>query len=163
MERELDRKRKEGNQEIAEESWGNESIDNQEIHKENRDNESNGERIHDDHEERPGNESKDTVTLNIPYAGEDGEKIMKKMKKVVNNSLDKTKNTNIRIVYKAKKLSARFSVKDKTELKHIHNVVYHIKCLHERCKSHYIGQTKCRTEKRTIQHNRIDKNSHVLK
>ena len=88
---------------------------------------------------------------------------MKKMTKVINNTLDKTKKTKVRIVYKAKKLSARFSVKDKTELKHIHNVVYHIKCPYKKCKSHYIGQTKCRTEKRTIQHNRMDKNSHILK
>ena len=146
-ERELDKRRKEGNQENDEENRGNESSEeNQETHENDR-----------------GNESTDTITLNLPYAGDDGEKIMKKMTKVINNTLDKTKKTKVRIVYNAKKLSARFSVKDKTELKHIHNVVYHIKCPRKKCKSHYIGQTKCRTEKRTIQHNRMDKNSHVLK
>ena len=69
----------------------------------------------------------------------------------------------IRIVYKAKRLSSKFVVKDKTQLKHLHNVVYHAKCPNKKCKSRYIGQTKCRVGKRTIEHNRTDKKSHVLK
>ena len=45
----------------------------------------------------------------------------------------------------------------------MHNVVYHGKCHNKSCRSHYGGQTKCRVEKRVIQHNRTDKNSHLLK
>ena len=45
----------------------------------------------------------------------------------------------------------------------MHNIVYHGKCHEKSCNSHYGGQTKCRIEKRVIQHNRTDINSHFLK
>ena len=109
------------------------------------------------------NDDKDTITLNLPYAGENGENIIKKLKKDVTNALRKTDGIKTRVVYKAKKLSERFPIKDKTELKHLHNVVYHVKCPNEKCKSEYIGQTRCRVGKRATEHNKTDKNSHILK
>ena len=109
------------------------------------------------------NEDKDTITLNLPYAGENGENIIKRLKKYVANALGKNENRMMRIIYKAKKLSTRFPIKDKTNLKHRYNVVYHIKCPDKKCKSEYIGQTKCRVGKRAAEHNKSDKNSHVLK
>ena len=45
----------------------------------------------------------------------------------------------------------------------MHNIVYHGKCHDKSCNSHYGGQTKCRKEKRVLQHNRTDINSHLLK
>ena len=45
----------------------------------------------------------------------------------------------------------------------MHNVVYHGKCRTKKCTSHYVGQTKCRVGKRIIEHNRIDRGSHLLK
>ena len=41
--------------------------------------------------------------------------------------MKKGNSIKIRIVYKAKKLSSKFIVKDKTQLKHLHNVVYNAK------------------------------------
>ena len=61
------------------------------------------------------------------------------------------------------KLSSKFQIKDETKFKHMHNIVYHGKCHDKSCNSHYGGQTKCRIEKRVIQHNRTDINSHLLK
>ena len=72
-------------------------------------------------------------------------------------------DVNIQVVYQANKLGSNFLVKDQTKIQHMHNVVYHTKCLYEKCKSHYNGQTRCRVGKRTIQHNKTDKNSHLLK
>ena len=86
------------------------------------------------------------------------------MKKDITNVAKKgNKNVSIRIVYKAQKLGAKFPAKDKTKPKHIHNVVYHAQCPNKKCKSEYTGQTRCRLGKRVIQHNRTDKNSHLLK
>ena len=50
-----------------------------------------------------------------------------------------------------------------TNSHHQHNVVYHAECPEPNCSSNYTGQTKCRLLKRVIQHNRTDKNSHLLK
>ena len=43
------------------------------------------------------------------------------------------------------------------------NVVYHTSCPNKKYTSHYRGQTKCRIGKRALQHNKLDKNSHLLK
>ena len=105
----------------------------------------------------------DNVTLCLPYAGEKGEQLVKKMKKNITQVLKKgNKDTKIRIAFNSKKLGSKFPVKDQTEPKHLHNVVYHADCPNKKCESDYTGQTRCRIERRTIQHNRTDKNSHLL-
>ena len=134
-----------------------------EIHSRNITKEQNNQHNNQDTEEEE-EPKKETITLNLPYAGDQGENIMRKLKKDISNSVRKNGNSiKIRIVYNAKRLSSKFAVKDKTRLKHLHNVVYHTKCPNKKCKSRYIGQTKCRVGKRTIEHNRTDKKSHVLK
>ena len=119
------------------------------------------EQLEDDNE--PTDKS-DNVTLCLPYAaGEKGEQLVKKMKKNITQVLKKgNKDTKIRIVFNSKKLGSKFPVKDQTEPKHLHNVVYHADCPNKKCESDYTGQTRCRIERRTIQHNRTDKNSHLL-
>ena len=111
--------------------------------------------------------SDDVITLTLPYGGNIGDNIISKMKKNISKVISvmpkKNKNTKIRVIYKAKKLGSKFKIKDQTKLQHMHNVVYNGKCHTESCISHYGGQTKCRLGKRIIQHNRTDKNSHLLK
>ena len=85
------------------------------------------------------------------------------MKKNISRILKAGKNeTKVKVVFNSKKLGSNFQVKDKTEAKHMHNVVYHATCANKKCTSDYTGQTRCRMERRTIQHNRTDKNSHLL-
>ena len=88
------------------------------------------------------------------------------MKKNVSNVIAAmptgNKNKKLRVIYKSKKLSSKFTIKDKSKLKHMHNIVYHGKCQDKSCSSHYGGQAKCRVEKRVIQHNRTDIDSHLL-
>ena len=104
-----------------------------------------------------------TVTLSLPYAGTEGEQIMKKMKRVIDNIGRKPdEERNIRVIYRAKKLGTKFPTKDKTPKEHLHNVVYHAKCPNKKCKSKYTGETRCRTQKRVIQHNKKDDKSHLL-
>ena len=112
-------------------------------------------------EKKPTNDD-NIVTLQLPYAGEKGENIIKKMKKVINTSHQQKSDTKIRIIYNTQKLSSRFPTKDKTDQQHLHNVVYRVHCPQPNCKSTYIGQTKCRLLKRVIQHNKVDKKSHIL-
>ena len=98
-----------------------------------------------------------TATLSLPYAGAQGEQIMRKLKKTIDNIGRKpNEERNIRIIYKAKRLGTKFPVKDRTPKEHLHNVVYHAKCPNKKCKSKYTGETRCRTQKRVIQHNKKD-------
>ena len=114
-------------------------------------------------EEKNDETSSVSVTLSLPYAGIKGEQIMKKMKKSIENiRRNSNEERTVRIVYTAKKLGTKFTVKDKTPKEHLHNVVYYTKCPNKKCKSDYTGETRCRIQKRTIQHNRTDKKSHLL-
>ena len=105
-------------------------------------------------------DEKETVTLCLPYVGEEGTQIVKKMKKDLKKANDKMR---IRVVYDAKKLGSRFKVKDDTKPQHQHNIVYHAECAKQKCKSDYIGETGRRMVVRTTDHNRRDKKSHLLK
>ena len=110
------------------------------------------------------NETKSvTATLSLPYAGAKGEQLMRKMKRMIDSVGKKPdEERNIRVIYKAKRLGTKFPVKDKTPKEHLHNVVYHAECPNKKCKSKYTGETRCRTQKRVIQHNKKDKKSHLL-
>ena len=103
------------------------------------------------------------ATLSLPYAGAQGEQLMRKMKRMIHNIGRKpNEERDIRVIYKAKRLGTKFPVKDKTPKEHLHNVVYHAECPNKKCKSRYTGETRCRTQKRVIQHNKKDKKSHLL-
>ena len=97
--------------------------------------------------------------MTLPYKGKEGENIIKKMNKELKNVIQS--NIKLLITFKSRKLESFFGVKDKTNPKHKHNIVYMGSC--PDCKKKYIGETKCRFEKRIIEHNKRDKNSHLLK
>ena len=89
--------------------------------------------------------STDIFTLILPYGGNKGNNIISKMKKNISNLLTTiptgNKSKMLRVIYKSKKLSSKFQIKDKTKFKHMHNIVYHGKCHDKSCNSHYGGQT----------------------
>ena len=93
------------------------------------------------------------VSLFLPYAGQKGNNLITKMKKIINSTIPDTNNTKMQTIYTTKKLGSRFPVKDQIKHQHQHNLVYHAICPEPQCTSHYTGQTKCRLLKRTIQHN----------
>ena len=105
-------------------------------------------------------EEKRIVQLTVPFGGEQGVKLLKRLKKSIDQASKKT--FIVRIVYTPSKLGTRFQVKDKTKLAHQHNVCYHIDCANKKCPSCYTGQTRCRILKRTLQHNSKDNASHML-
>ena len=121
--------------------------------------EQNEETEQDPPEEKNPTEEQQTITLCLPYAGEKGEQIVKKLKKNIQSSCQ---NTKINIIYTAKKLGSKFQVKDKTKIEDMHNVVYHGKCPNKRCESDFTVQTKCRMLQRITRHNKTDEKSHLL-
>ena len=110
-------------------------------------------------EEEEEEEEEKVIYVNLPYAGTNGENLLKKLRQDIEK---KSRNLKIRVTYTPTKLGSMFVVKDKTKMEHLHNVTYHIECGNKKCDADYTGQTKCRIIKRTIQHNRNDNASHVL-
>ena len=108
-------------------------------------------------------EEKIDLTLTLPYAGNIGEKIVKQMQKYVRQSVNtENRKVTINAMYRSRKLSTRFNIKDKTKLEHMHNIVYYVPCPNKKCDDDYTGETKRRIENRTDEHSKKDKNSHVL-
>ena len=105
-------------------------------------------------------EEPEKIQLNLPYGGEKGQQLMRKLGQNVRKSLKG--KVQLRTTYTPCKLGSRFPLKDKTKLIHQHNVSYHITCANKKCKSNYVGQTKRRTLVRTMDHNSKDSKSHVL-
>ena len=105
-------------------------------------------------------EEKRIVQLTVPYGGDQGVKMLQRLKKTIDRASEK--KFIVRIVYTPSKLGTRFQVKDKTKFAHQHNVTYHTDCANKKCPSDYIGQTKCRILKRTLEHNSKDNASHIL-
>ena len=110
-------------------------------------------------EEEEEEEEEKVIYVNLPYAGTNGENLLKKLRQDIEK---KSRNLKIRVTYTPTKLGSMFVVKDKTKMEHLHNVTYHIECGNKKCDADYTGQTKCRIIKRTMQHNRNDNASHVL-
>ena len=99
------------------------------------------------------------VKIFLPYAGKQGELITKDINKIV--SKISNKKVTAKVSFKSKKLCSFFNVKDKTELKHKHNLVYKVTC--PDCPATYIGEAGRRLQERVEDHGSRDKNSHVLK
>ena len=105
------------------------------------------------------NEEDQTIYINLPFAGPNGDTLVKKLRQQITMKSNKLK---ILVTYTPKKLGSEFAVKDKTKVESLHNVSYHVTCGNKKCRSCYVGQTKCRIIKRTLQHNSKDNASHVL-
>ena len=60
-------------------------------------------------------------------------------------------------------MSTKFNNKDKTKFYHQSYLVYYGKCPNQTCTEDYIGETDPRVKERIINHNKRDKNSHILK
>lgn len=102
----------------------------------------------------------DDLLLVLPYQGKTGEKIVKSLKNTLNNIITAPK---LKTVYTGTKLSSKFNIKDRTQIKHQNDVIYKIKCPEENCNATYIGETVRRLHERLKDHQGRDKNSNVIK
>lgn len=100
------------------------------------------------------------IVMTLPYKGRKGESLIRTMCRTINSL---TNNTSIQLIYKSKKLSTMFQIKDTTPTEHMHNVVYELTCPTDNCKASYIGETARRLSTRVLEHAGVDNNSHMLK
>ena len=110
---------------------------------------------------KPRSASTDIATpmLILPYKGEKGNNHVIKLRNSITNTLNKVKP---KIIYTGKKLSSKFSLKDKQIINHKHDVVYEFTCPDDNCSENYIGETGRRVSQRITEHARSDKRSHIL-
>ena len=103
--------------------------------------------------------------MSLPYKGQEGENILKRLKNKLVKCLPK--NVKPRISFNGKKLGSFFRVKDKIKEEHQTDLVYryHDKFNTENHQKEvkYVGETKVRYGTRTYQHINTDKNSAVFK
>ena len=99
------------------------------------------------------------LILKVPFRGEKGEAIIKKL----NNTLNRTiPETGFRVVHTGSKLSQYFSLKDNIDKKHRSNIIYKHQCQNKKCSHSYIGETARRIVVRAEDHTGKDKNSHIF-
>ena len=94
----------------------------------------------------------------LPYQGGKGERVTRKMKNYLKNCLP---NVETRVTFKGTRLSSNFSIKDKIQNQHKHNIVYEGQC--PDCDANYIGETERRFIIRANEHAEKDVNSHLLR
>ena len=99
--------------------------------------------------------------LVLPYQGKKGDLILKSFKKGMRKILPN--NVKPQIAFTGRKVGASFQIKDKTEMKHNHDIVYYNECPVEQCNENYIGETGRRISERIIDHTGRDLKSYVYK
>ena len=75
----------------------------------------------------------------LPYQGDKGSNLLKSLKRYVSKLLPE--NTKLEITFISKKLNSCFSIKDKTNFAHQHNLIYHVNCTEPSCHDNYVGET----------------------
>ena len=98
--------------------------------------------------------------LVLPYQGKQKDHFLKSFKKGIRNILPN--NVKPRIAFTVRKVGTSFEIKDKTEMKHNHDIKYCNECPEEQCNENYIGETGRITEK-IIDRAVRDSNSYVYK
>ena len=72
-------------------------------------------------------------------------------------------DTKIVTIYKSKKLSTKFNIKDNTLKAHKHNVIYKASCPESMCNASYIGETARRLDQSVKEHGGKDNNSCIFR
>ena len=99
--------------------------------------------------------------LVIPYQCKEGDHILKSFKKGRRKMLPN--NVNPRIAFTGRKAGTSFQIKNKTEMKHNHDIAYYNECPEEQCKEDCIGETGRRISERIIDHAGRDSKSYIYK
>ena len=99
--------------------------------------------------------------LVISYQCKKGDHVLKSLKKGMRKMLPN--NVKPRIAFTGRKVNRSFKIKDKTEMKHNHDIAYYNECPDEQCNENYIGETGRRISERIIDHAGRDSKSNIYK
>jgi len=99
------------------------------------------------------------LMLCLPYKGQAGETLSKKIKTKVRKAIGE--NVKVNIAHKSRKLSTLFNIKDNMHKEHVNDIIYEFKCPQENCSAKYIGETLRRFHERIMDHCGRDNKSHI--
>ena len=109
--------------------------------------------------ENQENDKKAPLILKVPFRGKEGEHLLKKLHRNLENNLPE--DQPFRIVHTGSKLSKHFNIKDKIDETHLSDFIYKHDCKNKKCEDDYIGETARRKAIRTNEHAGKDKDSHI--
>ena len=95
---------------------------------------------------------KKILQIVLPYQGQKGESIMRRLTNTINKTLPQT---TTRVTYKGTRLSTKFNIKDREKIENVHDVVYEAKC--PDCPQNYIGETSRHLVERVDEHSQRSK------
>ena len=104
-------------------------------------------------------ENKQTLILQLPFRGSEGDALVRSLKNTLKRNLP---DTECKIVHTGSKLSQYFNIKDGVDEKHLSNLIYKFDCRNKKCNEDYVGETGRRIEVREDDHAGNDKKSHVF-
>ena len=99
--------------------------------------------------------------LLVPYQCEKGDYVIKTMRKRMKYLIPTDIVT--KIGYVGNMLSTCFCVKDVTEFKHNHDIIYQGRCSEIGYNDYYLGETGRRISEKVLDHAGRDQNSHLFK
>ena len=99
--------------------------------------------------------------LVISYQGKNGDHVLKSFKKGMRKMLPNKLKPHI--VFTGGKVGRSFQIKDKTEIKHNHDITYYKECPEKQCNENYIGEPGRRISESIIDHTARDSKSYVHK
>ena len=99
--------------------------------------------------------------LLVPCKGKKGDCVIYSIKKRMKSLLPTGIVT--KTAYVGNKFSTCSRVKNVTEFKHNHDIIYQGRCSEICCNDHYLGETDRRISKRELDHTGRDPNSHLFK
>ena len=97
------------------------------------------------------NNNKKIHWLLWPYQRHKGCNIIKSINTFLKKLLSNT--TKIEVAFKSTKQSSCFNVKDKIDLEHNHDLIYHTECPEPTCIDDYVGESSSRITERIKDHN----------
>ena len=98
--------------------------------------------------------------LILPYAGEEGNTVVKKMKLDLQHLLPP--NVKTKVIFTGRRLKTKFKIKDEIPKDNNNNIVYKYECGENSCKETYIGECSRRLAEKIKDHQGRDMNSHVF-
>ena len=104
--------------------------------------------------------NKPMIILKIPFRGDMGQTLVKRLDTSLNQTLQDS--LKYRIVHTGSKISRHFSLKDKVSDHHLSNIIYRYQCLNKRCTEGYVGETGRRKANRSGEHAGKDKQSEIF-
>ena len=97
----------------------------------------------------------------FPYQGDESCNVVNSMNNYVTKLLQN--NSKIEVTFRSSKLSSGFNLKDKIDLEHNHDLIYHTKCPEPTFIDDYVGESARQIAEKIKGHDDRDHTSHISK